>query len=275
MAGIHFVSVLPALQGHELCTGDSYVTNIGPHFSGNQQSAHPNKKGQDAIAQLVASQLGYASSGLGSNAAAITQEQAARTALPAAMVSPADGTPLTVTQDVPNDATAGAPFDGYMSAAGGQPPYSYAVTAGSLPAGLSLDSLSGSISSVPTAIGSTTATVTVTDSSNPPSTVGSDVSILVGSPPPLTLSTDMPDAAEATYYFAAVDAQGGLGPYSYAVADGNLPPGLTLDSTNGSVSGEPASSGSYSFTVGVTDSEPVPRPPTSRPQSTCQRLRLR
>ena len=48
-------------------------------------------------------------------------------------------------------------------------------------------------------------------------------------------------------------ASGGTGGYYWSVQSGNLPSGLTL-ATDGSISGEPESGGTYSFTVSVSDS---------------------
>jgi hypothetical protein len=49
-----------------------------------------------------------------------------------------------------------------------------------------------------------------------------------------------------------LNASGGSPPYSFAVTDGALPPGLTL-SDSGEISGTPTISGGYSFTIAVTD----------------------
>ncbi len=51
-----------------------------------------------------------------------------------------------------------------------------------------------------------------------------------------------------------LSATGGAPPYTWSLASGSLPPGLTLNSGTGLVSGAPASAGSYSMTVQATDS---------------------
>jgi hypothetical protein len=47
---------------------------------------------------------------------------------------------------------------------------------------------------------------------------------------------------------------GGKAPFSWKLASGQLPPGLTLDATSGTLQGTPIATGTYAFTVRVTDS---------------------
>src|SRR5262245_40700826 len=73
--------------------------------------------------------------------------------------------------------------------------------------------------------------------------------------PTLTLSpSSLPGGALATAYSQTISATGGLPPYTYAVTAGGLPPGLSLASGTGVLSGSPAAIGNYSFTVTATDS---------------------
>lgn len=64
----------------------------------------------------------------------------------------------------PPQANVGSAYSFTFTAAGGTPPYSFALTSGSLPTGLSLNS-SGTISGTPTTAQTTSFVVTVTDSS--------------------------------------------------------------------------------------------------------------
>jgi lysophospholipase L1-like esterase len=54
-AGLHYVSVLHALDHHELCTRRSWVYPIGPF--GGQLRGHPLRAGQEAIAAVVRPRL--------------------------------------------------------------------------------------------------------------------------------------------------------------------------------------------------------------------------
>lgn len=59
--------------------------------------------------------------------------------------------------------TTGMSYSQAVSASGGSSPYSYAVSGGALPAGLTLDGATGTLNGVPTAVGSFGFTVTATD----------------------------------------------------------------------------------------------------------------
>jgi hypothetical protein len=88
--------------------------------------------------------------------------------------------PLAVTTaklpgGVPNQAYAGAT----LQASGGVPPFTWTITSGSLPAGLSLAS-TGVISGIPTAVGTANFTVQVADSEATPMTATANLSITVG-----------------------------------------------------------------------------------------------
>src|ERR1700722_14174768 len=77
------------------------------------------------------------------------------------------------------------------------------------------------------------------------------------SPQALTLSASLPGGSVSQTYNAVLSVNGGSNPYQFSVASGTLPPGLTLNPTTGSFSGQPTTAGLYSFQVMVKDS---PRP---------------
>ena len=54
-------------------------------------------------------------------------------------------------------------------------------------------------------------------------------------------------------------ASGGSSPFAYAVSAGALPPGTTLNTGTGLVSGTPNSAGNFSYTIKATDSSPTPQ----------------
>lgn len=54
-------------------------------------------------------------------------------------------------------------------------------------------------------------------------------------------------------YTAQLGMAGGMPPYSYAIVDGDLPPGLALDGATGDITGRPAQAGEFTFTVRSQD----------------------
>lgn len=151
----------------------------------------------------------------------------------------------------------GSAYTATVSAAGGFAPYIFSVASGSLPAGLSLAASSGSsvtISGTPTALGTSTFTLRVTDGGGL-SGVSPTLSIAINQALPLQITTTaLPNGTINTAYPATtLQATGGIQPYKWTVTTGTLPPGLSL-ATNGTISGTPTTAGTSNFTVQVTDS---------------------
>ncbi|WP_455430086.1 putative Ig domain-containing protein [Noviluteimonas caseinilytica] len=146
--------------------------------------------------------------------------------------------------------TNGSAYAQTITATGGTAPYTYAVTAGALPAGLVLAS-NGALSGTPTVAGTSTFTITGTDALGNYGTQAYTVAIAGAN----TLSvspTTLPAATNGTSYNETLNATGGTGPYTYAVSSGALPAGMTLSST-GDITGTPTVAGTYTFTVSVVD----------------------
>lgn len=147
--------------------------------------------------------------------------------------------------------TINAAYSQTINVGGGTAPYSYAVTSGTLPAGLTLGASTGVISGTPTTDGTSSFTVTVTDSAA--NTGSHDYSVVISGPLPISPST-IPPGTLNTAYSQTISAGGGTAPYTYAVTSGALPTGLTLDTSTGVISGAPATDATYAFTVTATDS---------------------
>jgi hypothetical protein len=90
----------------------------------------------------------------------------------------------------------------------------------------------------------------------------------------LQLSIPAPSAFLGTGYASSVGATGGVAPYTYAIIGGTLPPGLTLNTGTGAITGFPNTVGSFTFTAQVTDSSAPPAtsnvPQSARPRSVSQ-----
>jgi hypothetical protein len=146
-----------------------------------------------------------------------------------------------------------------FTATGGTAPYSFSHSGGTLPTGLLLSS-GGVLSGTPSALGSYSFTVSVTDSTGTPITASKPF-VMDVVPPPLsiTTATALPVYLIGTgTYSTTITATGGVAPYSFQVTGGTLPTNVTLDPA-GLLSGIPAdvSAATYNFTVTVTDSQGV------------------
>ena len=143
----------------------------------------------------------------------------------------------------------GTPYSQTITALGGTAPYSFSVTAGLLPPGLTL-SPDGLLSGIPTLAGSYAFTVTATDQNGCTGSQEYTLSICQA----ISLSpASLPDGAVGVAYDQPISASGGTSPYTYAVTAGTLPPGLTL-SSDGQLAGTTITAGTYNFTVTATDS---------------------
>ncbi|SCF09367.1 Putative Ig domain-containing protein [Micromonospora saelicesensis] len=78
-------------------------------------------------------------------------------------------------------------------------------------------------------------------------------SVTVNAPPTLTFPPPPPGKAYDPYQYQ-LTVTGGTGPFAWSVSAGSLPAGLTLDPVTGLLSGTPTVSGTFPFTVRVTDS---------------------
>ena len=130
-------------------------------------------------------------------------------------VTDSEPVPVTVTQDlsvtvgesgtfaitstsVPG-ATNGLAYSTKLTAVGGVGPYSWSLTSGTLPAGLTLDP-GGAISGTPTAVGTSTVSVQVTDASVPtPQSLTATLSIIVGVDGPAAQVAASPSSGVAPF----------------------------------------------------------------------------
>ena len=160
-----------------------------------------------------------------------------------------NASPSINTGSLPNG-TVGVAYSQTLSVTGGTSPYTWSIASGSLPAGLSFSS-SGVVSGTPTsAIGPTFITFQVTDLTS--ATAMKSLSFTISTPPSISTSS-LPNGTVGTAYSQTLTATGGTSPYSWTIASGSLPAGLTLSSI-GLISGTPtAAVSSTSVTFQVTD----------------------
>ncbi|MFG6466295.1 fibronectin type III domain-containing protein [Roseateles sp. BYS87W] len=238
----------------------------------------------------------------------------------------------------------GLAYSQQATASGGLAPYAYSLSAGSLPAGVTLNAATGAISGTPTVSGTFNFTVKATDATSgsgpaqgtqaytvvmaagQPRAAAARVDTGYGTPAPVNLGAVItggaatavavvsgpahgtavvsgpttllytpaagyagpdsftysasnafgassatvtvnvgsatlsyapaplaPGVGGAAYSQSVAGASGGAAPYSYAVASGALPAGLSL-AANGTLAGTPTAGGTFQFTVTATDS---------------------
>lgn len=147
--------------------------------------------------------------------------------------------------------SVGTAYNQTLSAtpAGGQ--YTFAVTGGALPAGLSLNGATGAITGTPTLAGTYNFVLQATGFGTCTAVLTYSITIGGNQCPTITLS-NLPNGQTGQMYANAVTASP-AGSYSYATTAGSLPPGLTLYGT-GLVFGFPTVPGTYNFTVTATGS---------------------
>jgi hypothetical protein len=76
-----------------------------------------------------------------------------------------------------------------------------------------------------------------------------------GAEPLSAYDPPLPTGITGTPYSQSLSASGGLRPYVWSMASGSLPPGLNVDAAAGTISGTPSETGSFNFSVAVSDSE--------------------
>lgn len=164
---------------------------------------------------------------------------------------------ITINPATLPDAVDGVTYTQMLSPSGGAAPYSnFQITAGALPAGLSLSS-AGTISGTPKATGNYTFTIATTDSStgDGPFTQSQSFALTVDAPTIVINPSSMPGGQAGTSYSQLLSASGGIAPYTnFVISTGSLPTGLSLGSDTHTVSGIPTTAGTFTFTVSATDS---------------------
>jgi hypothetical protein len=167
--------------------------------------------------------------------------------------------PLGIATTSLSNATSGTAYSATLAATGGQSPYSWAIASGTLPSGITL-SAAGVFAGTPSQNGTFNFTVSATDSEATPKTVSQSLSLVVQAAMPALsiITTSLSNATSGTGYSATLAATGGQSPYTWAIASGTLPSGITL-SAAGVLAGTPSQSGTFNFTVSATDSENTPK----------------
>ena len=164
--------------------------------------------------------------------------------------------PLTITTTMLPNGYVNVAYNQDVTATGGTFPTTFQVSSGSLPTGLTLNSLIGAITGTPTtASGSPFVfTITATDNAGDTASVGYSIAITT---PTLTMTTMiLPNGEVNQPYDQSISVSGNGPPLTFSVSAGTLPAGLSLNPSTGTISGVPTTS-TYtnlgSFPVGAAD----------------------
>lgn len=138
----------------------------------------------------------------------------------------------------PNTIPAGTENTAYsqmITAVGGNAPYTFAVIAGALPVGITLDP-GGLLSGTPTTPNTYNFTIEATD--NDGNTGFCPYTFSIGTQGGLAINPPtLPAGSQGVAYNQTVTASGGSGGYVYSISAGALPPGLSINPSNGAIPG--------------------------------------
>jgi hypothetical protein len=159
----------------------------------------------------------------------------------------------------PASAQVGQAYSGQLAVTGGVAPFVFDIPSGALPPGLVLNASTGAISGTPEAAGVYSFTARAKDANGAQATVAAQITV---QPPALTITTEtLPAGRAGDRYETRIAASGGQPPYTFTMASGALPPGLSLR-TDGLLEGTPARSGTFSFAIRASDSSTPPQTAT-------------
>ncbi len=157
--------------------------------------------------------------------------------------------PVILTQSLPH-AQVGTRYTQALSVGGGTPGYTWSVSFGNLPPGLTLDRATGIIGGTPSVMGFYSFLARVADSFG---SFAEAALTMVVDAQPLTLTFPVPPIGNAgVAYQLSITASGGTPPYRFVLDAGALPDGLVL-SESGILSGVFLRKGTWFFMVRVSD----------------------
>jgi hypothetical protein len=169
--------------------------------------------------------------------------------------------PLVLKTRVLPSGTVGEAYRTILVTEGGTVPIEWNIIAGSLPPGLELEYMDSDHQSVeifgtPAEAGSFDFALQVTDAGSPQLTDKRNYTLTIESSP-LTISTSspLPNATAGQLYEGRIEAEGGSPDLTWTMTSGTLPAGMVFRNAIevAWVEGTPTETGTFSFTVQVTD----------------------
>jgi len=200
-----------------------------------------------------------------------------RVATQATQITIAEG--MTISPSTVPNGAVGTTYWLQFTATNGISPITWSLASGALPGGVTLNPSTGLLTGTPTAAGPFSFTIQAMDSMSQSTTASYSMQVLdVLSITPTTI----PNPTINSLYSQALTAGDATGAVTWSIATGTIPPGLTIGSTTGIISGTATTSGNYSFTIQAVDSmtrqglrtysvqvlNPLPITPTTVPNGT-------
>ncbi|MGB0963901.1 MAG: Ig domain-containing protein [Mycobacterium sp.] len=163
---------------------------------------------------------------------------------------------LRVTTASLADGTVGVAYSQQLAAVNGTGDVDWSIEAGTLPAGLALDTETGAITGTPTAGGTSVLTFRATDSASPtPNTDDQVLSVTVNAAAVIDITTTtLPNGTVASAYSQTIAVTNAIGSVTWSLVSGSLPAGLSLNASTGEITGTPTTAGTSNFTARATDS---------------------
>jgi hypothetical protein len=160
---------------------------------------------------------------------------------------------LAITTTTLPAGTVGTAYSATLTSTGGTGTITWTKTSGNLPAGLNLSG-AGAITGTPTTAGNSTFTVQAMDSGTGSlqQSASQTLSITINPAKLAITTTTLPAGTVGASYSQNLQASGGTAPFTWTLASGTLPAGLSWN--NGTISGTPTATGTSTFTVQVADS---------------------
>ena len=158
--------------------------------------------------------------------------------------------PIFTASAISNKLNKGSSYS-YDFIADGYPLPTYSVAAGSLPSGMTLNTSTGRVSGTPTTGGNFTFTIRASNSLD---TADVSKTVIVNAAPRAVDANLLQEILAGTAYTDGIEYESFPAPL-YSVSEGALPPGLTLGTANGTLTGTPTMGGIYSFKLRIIAGE--------------------
>ncbi len=147
-------------------------------------------------------------------------------------------------------ARLGAPYRSFVSAYESIGSLTFSLQSGALPPGIVLNGTNGLLSGTPTATGSFSATVQVSDQAGRNVQVPVPINVLGRAETPLAMRCPLEIGVGNSFYHSGLSVSAAVS--SFAITSGSLPSGLTLNSTTGLITGIGGLAAGSSFTATAT-----------------------